>query len=156
MGMYCSIRALSPAQLEQLDLAEDVAAAHERSGPSAHLEKSWHGLHYLLTGSAMAGDMPLAFLLLGGEPAGEDADEGPRFIQPEEVRQINTALSPISTEQLWSRFDPARMEEEGVYPGIWDEPEDDLREEYVGYFQELKRVVAQAAAAGQGLLVDIG
>ena len=51
------------------------------------------------------------------------------------------------------RFDPEAMEAEGVYPGIWDEDEGDLREEYVSYFQELKQVVAQASTGGMGLLV---
>lgn len=37
--------------------------------------------------------------------------------------------------------------------GIWDEDEEELREEYVPYFQELKQVIAQASAARMGLLV---
>src|SRR5438067_4046371 len=132
MGMYCSVRAVSPAEVEQLlddpDLGQEEDGEDRPAGQAVHLEKAWHGLHYLLTGSAMAGEMPLAFLLLGGEPIGGDADDAPaRFIQPPEVRQIDAALSPISADQLWSRFDAARMEEEGIYPGVWDEPESDLR-----------------------------
>lgn len=48
------------------------------------------------------------------------------------------------------------MEQQDIYPGIWDEDEEDLKEEYLGYFQELKQVVAAAAQSGRGLIVEIG
>jgi hypothetical protein len=35
------------------------------------LEKSWHGLHFLLTGDAWMGDPPLNFLTMGGEEVGD-------------------------------------------------------------------------------------
>jgi len=48
------------------------------------------------------------------------------------------------------------METQQIYPGIWDEPESDLKEEYLEYFHQLKQVVASAVKSGQGLLVTIG
>jgi hypothetical protein len=48
------------------------------------------------------------------------------------------------------------MEQLGVYPGIWDEDEDDLKDEYLTYFHELKQVVAAAAQSRRGLVVTIG
>jgi hypothetical protein len=47
------------------------------------------------------------------------------------------------------------MEAKEVYPMIWDEPEDELREEHEAYFHELKRVVRIAAQQDMGLLVQI-
>ena len=47
------------------------------------------------------------------------------------------------------------MEAESIYPGIWDEEEEELREEYLTYFHELKQVVAQAGEGGMGLLVTL-
>src|SRR5829696_7547426 len=35
-------------------------------GPLGNFEKSWHGLHFLLTGTAWEGEPPLNFLLAGG------------------------------------------------------------------------------------------
>jgi Domain of unknown function (DUF1877) len=145
MGMCCAIKVVNPSA------AGD--ALRQRS-TSLSLEKAWHGLHYLLTGSAAEGDLPLAFLLQGGEEVGEDDSYGPpRLFSPDEVEEIDAALSAISDDQLWSRFDPEQMSAEGVYPDCWDEPEQDLREEYLSYFHEMKKIVSLANTRGDALLV---
>ena len=155
MGMCVHVRAVRPADLPRLEAnGLDLASPLRNHVPSVHLEKAWHGLHYLLTGSAGEGGLPLGFLLEGGREIGEDLGYGsPRLLDPGEVQHLNAALAPITDDELWSRFDPDAMEAEGVYPGIWDEDEEELREEYVTYFQELKQVVAQASTGGMGLLV---
>jgi hypothetical protein len=120
------------------------------------LEKAWHGLHYFLTGEVWEGHGPLAFLLAGGEQLTDDDDMPTRWFTPEETVEIDRALSAVSDKQLWSRFDADEMESQQIYPGIWDEDEEDLKEEYLGYFHELKKVVSLAAKNGQGLVVTIG
>lgn len=122
---------------------------------SVSLEKSWHGLHYLLTGEAWAGNGTLAFLAVGGEQLG-DADEMPsRWFTPDDTVRIYEALSGVSDENLWSRFNADEMERLDIYPGIWDEGEQDLKKECLTYFRDLRRVVATAVQSGQGLLVRI-
>ena len=155
MGMTVHVRAVRPADLPRLQAnGLDLVSSLRNQVPSVHLEKAWHGLHYLLTGSAGAGGLPLGFLLEGGREVGADLGYGsPRLIEPLEVQNLNAALAPITDDALWSRFNPQAMEAEGVYPGIWDEEEEELRDEYVTYFQELKKVVAQASDGGMGLLV---
>ena len=155
MGMRVHVRAVPSADLPRLQAnGLDLTNPGRNQVPSVHLEKAWHGLHYLLTGSAGEGGLPLGFLLEGGREIGEDLGYGsPRLFELGEVQQLNTALAPIGDDEFWSRFDPEAMEAEGVYPGIWDEEEEELREEYVTYFQELKQVVAQASVGGMGLLV---
>jgi hypothetical protein len=120
------------------------------------VEKAWHGLHYLLTGEVWQGHGPLAFLMAGGEQLGDDEESPARWFTPNETVQIHEALSNVSDNELWSRFDAEEMENQQIYPGIWDEPEEDLKEEYLTYFHELKQVVAAAVQSGQGLLVAIG
>ena len=157
MGMYCEVSAASRDDLARFsaDMLQDGLLTNASPDCRVSLEKAWHGLHYLLTGEVWGGDGPLAFLLAGGENLGDD--ESPlRWFTPEETAQIHRALTRVSDDQLWSRFDPDAMGEKDVYPGIWDEPEDDLKSEYMGYFHALKSVVAAAADAGQGLLVSIG
>ena len=128
------------------------------SAPSLSLEKAWHGLHFLLTGSAWEADGVLSFLVSGGEPLSDvDLGYGPaRFFQPDAIQQMDAALSGIADDELWSRFDPARMEAEGIYPVIWDEPEQDLRDEYLAYFHGLKAFVRQASEKGNAVIVNIG
>jgi hypothetical protein len=142
--MYASIKAVPPNN-------------PDASGAGVSLEKAWHGLHYLLTGSAMEGEPPLNFILEGGQPMGEDDGYGPpRLFSPSEVQQIHAALSAIGDDELWSRFHAEDMTAQGVYPGIWDESEEDLREEYLTYFNELKKVIAVAAGKKMAVVVRLG
>jgi hypothetical protein len=150
MGMYCEIRAVAPDGSEAL---RDAPSDDPRS-QSVSLEKAWHGLHFLLTGSAMEGSWPLGFLLLGGEAVGDD--DAPRRLSPDSVRELNSALSATSDDEIWGRFDPDKMTTDGVYPNIWDEPEQELREEYLMYFHQLKQLIQLAAQKGDALLISIG
>ena len=123
---------------------------------SLSLEKAWHGLHFLLTGDPWGGSGYRAFLLCGGAEQGEDMGYGPaRLFAPEEVKVIDEVLRGITANELWSRFDPERMEEAEVYPGIWDEPEEDLREEYVEYFELLKEFVSQTVKDDNSLRISM-
>src|SRR5262249_46291265 len=118
---------------------------------------SWHGLHYLLTGDAWDGPAPLNFLVSGGrEIRGADAGYGPpRTFTPEETRGLNDALANISGDELWSRYDAEAMEASSIYPMIWDEDEDDLKDEYTMYFEQVKQRISNAASRGNGFLVSI-
>jgi hypothetical protein len=143
MGMYVTVKAV-PANNPD---------AH---GESVSLEKAWHGLHYLLTGSATEGPPPLGFILEGGKPIGDGGGYGPpRLFSPSEVQQMHKALSAISDNKLWSRFNAEEMTDQDVYPGIWDEPEEELREEYVMYFNELKKLFAAAASKKLAVVVRL-
>jgi hypothetical protein len=158
MGMHGLVKAIGEAQVKQLladpDSVEELIDDVKAGRASVHLEKSWHGLHYLLTGSAGAGPEPLNFLLEGGQPIGEDLGYGPaRLFRPETVKLLGAAIAAITEDQLWSRFDPDRMTTEGIYPVIWDEPESDLRDEYLTYFRELRGLIERASTGGMGLMV---
>jgi hypothetical protein len=158
MGMYCGVYAAGPAEVKRIQSDPKALGQMLAAAPSMSLEKAWHGLHYLLTGSAWEGEEPLNFLLAGGETLGDaDEEDGPpRLLKPDEVRQLDDALQRISDDDLWSRFDAEQMEADEIYPGIWDEDEADLREEYLMYFGQLKSLVHQARDKGQGLVVSIG
>jgi len=159
MGMYCEVSVASREDVDRFSVEPDILTMPSARGrATAHgvsLEKSWHGLHYLLTGNASGGEGPLAFLMADGEQIGED-DDPVRWFAPEAALRIHQALSGISDETLWSRFDADEMTEQCIYPVIWDEDEEELKEEYLAYYHELKQVVAAAAESGQGLLVSIG
>lgn len=107
--------------------------------PQCDLDKSWHGLHYLLSGKAEDAPLPRGFIFAGGEPIEtvETCYGPPCWFAPEVVQQIHAALAPITDDELWSRFDPAVLDEASIYPMIWDEDEENLREEYLDYFHQL-------------------
>ncbi len=152
MGMYADLFAIDATECDQLS-ADPSRSVNFQEWPSLGLEKGWHGLHYLLTGSVWKGELPLAFLIQGGKPLGGEDDplNSMRMFRPDELSQIDAALSRVSDEQFWNRFDPVRMAREEIYPEIWDEPESDLREEYVGYFHDLKAFIHNAVESGKAL-----
>jgi Domain of unknown function (DUF1877) len=124
------------------------------------LDKAWGALHYLLTGTAREGEGPLAFLLKGGTPVGdEDLGYGPaRVFRPLEVAAIADALATVSQRTLLPRFDVKKLEILEVYPGRWNEV--NLRSDYdLGYYfgplESLKSVTARAKAEHIGMLVWI-
>jgi hypothetical protein len=108
-------------------LAEPVAihdflhsSLEEESYDLLNIEKSWHILHYLLTGTAWGGEPPLNFIVAGGETVGEeDIGYGPaRAFTSAEVRAIADALDRIDRRRLLDRFDGKEMDELGIYPPI--------------------------------------
>jgi len=124
------------------------------------LDKAWHALHYLLTGMPRDGEGPLAFLLKGGTPVGdEDLGYGPaRVFRPQEVAAIADALASVSQRTLLPRFDLKKFERLEIYPGRWSEVS--LRSEhdlgyYFGPLEDLKRVTRRAKNERLGMLVWI-
>jgi len=158
MGMICRIREVLEGDLDRLtgprEQAHDLFRCDHLSGPVLSLEKAWHGLHYLLTGSPWKGAEPLCFLVRGGRAVGPDLGYGrPRLLGVDFVQRLDTALQEVGEERLWEGFDAGRFKAEKIYPGIWDEPEDQLREEYLWYFRALQAFVRKAARQGAELLV---
>lgn len=162
MGMYLHLFQVDPENVDsewngarsEPETVDEAGGNPAGSVPSLSLEKAWHGLHYLMSGSAAEGEEPWNFLLLGGEPLGDDTGYGPpRYFDPDSVRRLNLVLRNLSDEQLWSRFDADTMENEGVYPGIWDEEEADLKEEYLEYFHELKDFMQKLNEHQKGMII---
>ena len=131
----------------------------EGEGDVGDLDKAWHGLHYLFTGTAWEGDPPLNFLVTGGREVGdEEVGYGPaRTFTPAETREIAGALAALSDEQLRARFAPQEMMRLEVYPEIWDRDpaEDDTLGYLVEYTGQLRATLASVVERGHGLLVTI-
>lgn len=162
MGMICDLFAV-PDETAR-DLLANPERIHrlldtlEQDDASVCLEKSWHGLHFVLTnGSAWADESPLDFLAAGGVPVGEeDVGYGPaRVLLPNDVVRLNAALSALTDAEFARRFDLKGLEDADIYPQIWDEPLEDLLEEYGDYFRATKALVQRAAQEGLALLVTI-
>ena len=126
-------------------------------GDHMDLDKSWHGLHFLFTGSDWEGDFPQGFIVTGGEPVGdEDVGYGPaRSFTPDEVEKIAAFLETQNEDELRKRLDPEKMTELEIYPGIWAQVTDMGEEwEYLAEnFRSMKQFVREAAAKRMALLV---
>ncbi len=90
-------------------------------GMRCDLDMAWHGIHYLLTGTAWEGTPPLDFLVEGGRQVGQiDPEHGPvRAFSHDEVRAIYDAVSVMGPYELRKRFNPRDMAAKEIYPDIW-------------------------------------
>ena len=160
MGMTACLAPITASQFGALLEAPDTISALvypadrlERKG-RLDLDKSWHGLHWLLTGDVWGGAFPLGAAILRGEDVGPDLGMGPaRFVTPEEVVRVAAALEAISEEELTRRYDPVTMTALKIYPAIWeDEGSGALVDYLLPYFRQLVRFYADAAQRGDAVL----
>ena len=157
MSMIGNFRRISPAKLEQLIAAPDSVVDFLNTEPEFDLEfldvdKAWHGIHFLLTGSQWKGDAPLGNAVLGGIEFGDDVGYGPaKYITAKEVAEVHSALSRVSVDELMSRLDLNVMREQEIYPSAWRNLEEE--QAYLGgYYVALLEFYAEAAKAGGAVL----
>ena len=126
----------------------------DESDPGAlDIDKSWHAIHFLLTGAPWNGEPPLCRAILGGEPVGEDGGYGPaRYLTAEEVAEVATALAAVDPDDLRQRYgDGSPLVDADIYPQGWDRHADGL--DYVmTHFAELVAFYRRAAGDGHAVL----
>lgn len=116
------------------------------------LEKSWHSLHYLLTGTARETDSLVGKAILGGIEMGPDVGYGPaRYLDATEVEKVANSLKAVSEDDLALRFDLKAMKTANIY-ACCDEDELGLAQ---GYFVQLCDYYEKAAARGDAMLLYI-
>jgi len=123
-----------------------------KGGQELSLHKSWHCLHFLLTGKSWDPvDSPLGKAILGGKEIPDRHNVmgyGPiRYLTPDEVRQVAEALAGFPIAARASAFDPVAAEEAKVYV-----PEHDA-EELTHHFGLLKDFYRDAADKNNAMLL---
>ncbi len=96
------------------------------------VDKAWHGIHAVLTGTAWEVQDAISTAVLGGAEFGEDSGYGrPRLLQPQEVAKVAEALREVEPASFRERVDFRELERLDIYPSIWDRAEE--HEELVEY-----------------------
>jgi hypothetical protein len=165
MGMIACLAPLTADQLDRLrgdpDHLQDVLFPDENTyAPpkgSIDLDKSWHAMHYLLTGTAGEAEGAQAAAILGGEELGPDMGVGPaRFLTQRQVQDVSIALSGVTEATLAARYDPRDMDAQRIYPGgIWERDGPQGLEYVLHYFRKLVPFYADAARRGDAVLLWI-
>lgn len=123
------------------------------------LEKAWHGLHFLFTGTAWEGHEPECFLLCGGEEIGDDKVGPARVLNPDQVSQFAAFLAELSPDELARRYSPARMTAVEIYPDvIWTRPAapgESAFDYLFEAFEELRDFVTATSTRGDFLIVSV-
>lgn len=118
------------------------------------LEKSWHCLHFLLSGKVWeTGEEPIERAILGGtEIADTEGVMGyrpVRYLEPGEVKKTSSALEDYPIEQQASKFSPAAAEKAKMYCP------DHSPEELIHYFNLVKIYYREAVSKKHAMLIWI-
>jgi len=149
--------AVTPARAAQLRRAlSAVTALHEEKREETSVRHYWHGMQYLLAGSAKGVRGPLAWLTGGGERLGRAPGGSVRYLSPEQVKELSAVLAETAPDDLGDDvYDEATMDAAGVYPGHWvrsGEAFDQLgtMRELYSYLREF---LARQAREGKGVVI---
>ena len=162
MGMRCSLVELDKDQIDKLladpenvfDYLDELEENEEVGGVG--MDKAWHGIHFLLTGSVWEGAEPLCYLVKGGEVIGTE-DDWAWLLRPNQIADWANALSTISADDLRKRYDPMAMAKADIYPSIWDrvDEEQDNLEYLLDYYEVLCSFLEQTKKENKGAIIFI-
>jgi hypothetical protein len=121
------------------------------------LDKAWHGIHYLLTGSAESNDTLASKVIMGGQDIGPDRGYGPaQLLMPGEVKEIAKLLEQTTIETLRARYKPKEMTRARIYPEmIWERDGEDALRYVLENYKKLAAFYERAAERGQAVILAI-
>ena len=121
---------------------------------SVHIDKSWAGILFLLTGQNLETlNHPLEKVLFSGQLIDEEQDLGygpGHYLTPEQVKEVNEQISQISTEELGKKYDPKKMNELEIYPNSWEDG--DMANYLTEYFKTIQNVYAEASKNDEAII----
>jgi hypothetical protein len=160
MGMIVSLYSVEETRVATVEQDENALFELLESDDDAallDLDKAWHGLHFLLNGTAWEGQPPLNFLAFGGRSLDyPEGGYGPaRYFNASQTQEIASAVTAVPRADLEARFDPTAMKVAEIYPSIWDRPGEELASWLGETFEKMGPFLSRTAASCQGVLVVI-
>jgi hypothetical protein len=156
-GLLGWLMGLTPVTIEEVVPDGGATIRSPDSDRSIDIDKAWHGLHFLFTGTANEGEEPACYFVRGGEDLD---DEGrARALRPDQVRRFAEYLDTLTPAELARRYDAARMTKLEIYPDvIWNRPFAPDESPFgwlTDCYAEVQQFVKKVAASGDGLIIDI-
>jgi len=161
MSMIGNIKSIDPLLVDEL--LDDPEKIHnvvhpdepEEGTDSLDIDKSWHAIHFILTGKTWEGDFPGGFLVSCGLPIGdEDVGYGPaRAFRPDEVRQIALFLTGVDKQIFEERFSIEKMKVADLYPSFGAHTKEEEIPYFWQYFEDMKQFIQRASEEGKAILV---
>jgi hypothetical protein len=148
---------LSNAQIRDELAAWAAKRKTEVGDTEVDLDKAWHGIHYLLTGSNDSNGTLASKVIMGGKNIGPDRGYGPaQLLRPAEVKSIAHLLEETTPDILRARFKPKEMTRARIYPEIiWERDGDEALSYVLDYYKKLVAFYQRAAERGQAVILAI-
>lgn len=167
MGIIANYKYLSDKNLNELKLfytenTESITDIEENNNDLEILldiNKMWDALHFVLTGASASEpikDNRLSEAVLGISPS-EEVEEYVAYTEKSRIKDIVLALDNFDIEKAMESFSMEKCKKANIYPNIWDyeEESEEIEEELMDYFQNMKDFYKKILEAKGNVLVTI-
>lgn len=136
------------------DMSISKNAAVQDSSPQIDLDKVWHGLHWIFTGSADAGPEPLCYLLHKGLVLGRFRDGDVRGISSEQLAAFEDEVRQFDEVKLQQRYDGAAMAAANLYfSNMWQKDSEEGFEALSTGLEKLKIFLKEGRVRNEGMVI---
>ena len=167
MGIIANYQYLSDTNLQELksfyaeedDIFEEVEDWNDEAEILLDIDKMWDALHFVLTGVSCS--EPIENNALSEAVVGvfsiDGIEEYISYIEKSRIKDIVFALDNFDIEKALETFSMEECEEAELYPNIWgyEEETDEIKEEIMDYFQDMKDFYKQVLEEDGNVLVTI-
>lgn len=126
---------------------------------SVYLDKAWEAVHFILTGENLGcGDPPLCKTIYSRQFFDEKQDLGmgpASYLTSEQVKEIYILLEALDDKYVKAKYDPAKMNEVGIYQKPWDN-NPMLFDYVIDNFRKLKAFYKDAASKNHAIASYLG
>ena len=167
MGIIANYQYLSDANLQELksfyaeedDIFEEVEDWNDEAEILLDIDKMWDALHFVLTGVSCIEPIknnPLSEAVVGVFSI-DGIEEYISYIEKSRIKDIVFALDNFDIEKALETFNMEECKEAELYPNIWgyEEETDEIKEEIMDYFQDMKDFYKQVLEEDGNVLVTI-
>lgn len=167
MGIIANYQYLSDNNLQELksfyaeedDIFEEVEDWNDEAEILLDIDKMWDALHFVLTGVSCIEPIknnPLSEAVVGVFSI-DGIEEYISYIEKSRIKDIVFALDNFDIEKALETFSMKECKEAELYPDIWDyeEETDEIKEEIMDYFQNMKDFYKQVSEEDGNVLVTI-
>ena len=167
MGIIANYQYLSDANLQELksfyaeedDIFEEVEDWNDEAEILLDIDKMQDALHFVLTGVSCIEPIknnPLSEAVVGVFSI-DGIEEYISYIEKSRIKDIVFALDNFDIEKALKTFSMKECKEAELYPDIWDyeEETDEIKEEIMDYFQNMKDFYKQVLEEDGNVLVTI-
>ena len=167
MGIIANYQYLSDANLQELksfyaeedDIFEEGEDWKDEAEILLDIDKMWDALHFVLTGVSCIEPIknnPLSEAVVGVFSI-DGIEEYISYIEKLRIKDIVFALDNFDIEKALETFSMEECKEAELYPNIWgyEEETDEIKEEIMDYFQDMKDFYKQVLEEDGNVLVTI-